>query len=336
MAVPLLHPALLLNHGLLQGVGRRPVAETAAAARALLATRAQAVAFWPRASFFVHERLWEVPADEAGTTFSQWAGRNARHPELRDVIGVLLALCNQGPYLDALPVDDGAAPQSIAPWPVGASPSLVEVVQRGLHHRLAHPDARAWLLSFGAARAVLGAPSYTGMRGTHRAELANLRDEDEGLAAMRDAAAEGLRDRRDLLERVQQATTRVRLLDDVIVSIENAHIPVPLHTLYAALVGLEAFASALEDDADPAVAYHRATGVQASDESRSVKQRPNLRRLRERRLPGDTKSTFFGWHAKFAGGMRMHFAWRSEMLEGKERMVVYVGYIGRHLPGARG
>ncbi|MBD5447713.1 MAG: hypothetical protein HDR32_08280 [Treponema sp.] len=67
-------------------------------------------------------------------------------------------------------------------------------------------------------------------------------------------------------------------------------------------------------------------GINVSDESDTVKQKPNLKKHRCVKLPDGTKEYFF-YHAKFFG----KFETRLYFLPIKNTKKCYIGYIGKHL-----
>lgn len=327
--------ALLLNHALFQDVGDRPPTEVAAELGALLQVRSSARRFMAT-TVYVHEEIWNVRANRAGTPLRTWAARAAYDPNLRDVSRLLLSLCDQGPYLSQLEVDDDGAVENILPWPETASAWVFAVLERGLHHRLSAPAAPTWVVSVGSSRAELPEPRYAGARGAERADIDNLLDAATAAASFQAVAAQDIRDSDDLLRRVERACSQVRILPRVRRSISTTHVSVSPAALYEALVGLQVVARAVDEGQRHDLAYYEVTGVRISDESDSVKRNRRLRRLREFTIPGDARPIFFGWHAKFAQGMRVHLAWRTEGVGDEAATVVYVGYVGPHLPGARG
>ena len=329
--------SLLLNHGLVEGVAHRPVADTARSVGDVMAVLRRARRFWPMATLYVHDDLWNVPA-EADTPFRTWAARNAGRPELRDLIQNLLRACDEGPYLSALAVDDLGLVDDIEPWPEHASDTVVAVVERGLHHHLAFPGALAWVVSMGTD--CLPEPEYRGRRGAAAAGLGNLLSAEAASEALAAAAEGDLATRRDVLDRVAQSCPRVRFLDRVVKGIDRSLIDVPLPKLYAALVGLEAYARAIEQEQSPKHAYETETGIDVSDESTTVHNNPNLRRQLEFQVPGEAGRTVFGYHAKVGYSTRIHFVHRERTVDGpagpRIECIVWVGRIDEHPRGARG
>jgi hypothetical protein len=329
--------ALLFNHGLVEGVARRPAAETSRAVGDLMNVLGRARLHWPRATLYVHDELWKVPA-ETNTPFREWASRNARRPDLRDVIEHLLRACDQGPYLSSLPVDDAGVPEGIEPWPENALATIMDVVERGLHHRLAFPESRAWLVSFGAHR--LPAGSYRARRGAAVASIANLLSAEAADGVFSTAAAEELPTARAVLDRVAHACPHVQFLDPVWKGIDRALVDVPLPKLYRALAGLEAYAVAVEANRNPKLAYEAETGIEVTDESASVHRNPNLRRQLEFRVPKEPLPAVFGYHAKVGYSTRVHFTYRVRNVDVSEgrgpQCTVWVGRIGAHPRGSRG
>lgn len=329
--------SLLFNHALLEGVAHRPVADTAAAVGEVMGVLRRARRTWPNAALFVHDDLWRVPA-EPDTPFRTWASRNAGRPELRDLVQNLLRACDAGPYLSGLPVDDLGPPDDIEPWPAEASSSVVEVVERGLHHRLAFPGALAWVLSIGSD--ALPDAEYRGPRGVAEARLANLLTPMAAGDALTEAVTGELATRRAVLDRVAKGCPRVRFLDRVAKGIDRALVDVPLPKLYAALAGLEAYALAIEEERSPKHAYEAETGIEVSDESTTVHSNPNLRRQLEFQVPGEAAKAVFGYHAKVGYSTRIHFVYRQRTVDTDDgprtECTVWVGRIDEHPRGARG
>lgn len=330
--------SLLFNHGLVEGVAYRPPDVTGRAAGEVIRVVEHARRLWPESRFYVHENLASVDVGQQ-VGFKLWASKNANRPELRDCIRQLLQVCDQGPFLGSLPLDGRGLPDEIRPYPDDASATVVEVVERGLHHRLAHPASRAWIISFGHGAVVLPCPEYEGRRGDERAALLNLLNRNEGESKLAAAVASELASRRELLDRVMVAAPRVHFLKEVEKGIDNATIEISLERLFRALVGLETYARVIEQEGgDPKKAYEEETGVEMSDVSSTVHQHPNLRKQLEHLIPGEPRKTLFGYHLK-PGSTRIHFAWRCSMEEAEggpvRQAVVWVGYIGKHTKGAK-
>jgi hypothetical protein len=325
--------SLLFNHGLVEGVAYRPADVTGRAAVEVLRVVDHARRLWPDSRFYVHDELWPAKAAR-DLPFRTWAAQNASAPDLRDCVRQLLQVCDQGPFLSSLPRDGKDGPAEIVPFPEKASDTVFEVVELGLHHRLAHPDARAWVLSFGNGALVLPDPEWSGKRAEATVTLPNLRNRDEASRQLEDAAASELGSRLDVLERVRVAAPRVHFLDRVPKGIQSAHIDVPPPRLFRALVGLDLFAAAMERGDPPVQAYQDATGVEVSDESATFYQQPNRRRQVEFTIPGETSRTVFGWHAKVGQSTRIHFTWRQGTYAGPdgpvEGLILWVGRIDKH------
>lgn len=325
--------SLLFNHGLVEGVAYRPADVTGRATVEVLRAVEHARRLWPDSRFYVHDDLWRAEA-APDVPFRIWAAQNASTPDLRDCVRQLLQVCDQGPFLSSLPRDGKDGPAEIVPFPEKASDTVFDVVERGLHHRLAHRGARAWVLSFGNGAIVLPDPEWSGKRAEATATLPNLRNRDEARRQLDDAAASELGSRLDVLERVRVAAPRVRFLDCVPKGIKSAHIDVPLPRLFRALVGLEVYAAAMERGEPPVPAYQDATGIDVSDESATFHQQPNRRRQVEFTIPGESSKTLFGWHSKVGQSTRIHFKCTLGTYNGPDGpvdgLIIWIGRIDKH------
>jgi hypothetical protein len=327
--------ALLLNHAIVDGMATRRD-DTVEHLKALRRTLDAARRVNPEAALYVHDNLWQRTPDGA-VDLHTWSSRQLNVASWKDALLGLLQACTEGPYLSSLLCDSVGPPTAIAP--TISRPDLECVVSRGLHHRLSHEDHVAYVLSYGKAGEELPDAQYEGTRNFCCVILPNHLDEHAASKALDKLARENLATRRDVLKHVESTCPNVRILDRVHKNIDSAHIDVPLGKLLSALCGFEEYARATAEGGVPKQIYEGFTGIEISDESAGVYNKPSRRKQLEFEVPGYGKKVF-GYHSKVGASTRIH-VWCSVDVEkrpdGSERRVatVWIGRIDAHPKGAR-
>lgn len=328
-------PALLLNHSFLEGVAAAPTA--ASGLRNVLVELGETLARTRRvrgeATLYVHPGLASHDVG-ANRIFVEWAHEYRRSPQWRDLIQPLIEL-GSGPFFDHLETDDHAPPEDSDPSCQTAPEWLRELVLGAGHHSLSCSRS-PWMLSFGPCR-YLTAREYRFTRADRTAAVDNLRSDREAQSAEVDLTKSAVRSTLEVLDAAANHAKRVVVLDSARRSAGRWTLDCTPERLFDAIVGLDAYAKALDADQPRETAastYQAHTSVEMSQEKGNTLKRPSVRKTRLFRLPEGTEQ-LFDMHAKPGSRTRIHVFTRRELLDGtgpEEQTLVYIGHCGEHLP----
>jgi len=336
-------PPLLLNHSFLEGLAhhgtddgdeearkaaRRPLVEVAETVQRARRTRRT------DAILYVHHDL--TSAEVAGQPFIQWANQHRRDIAWGEALNLLLQLLS-GPFVNTLPVDEGACPTDTEPSCLQAPPWLVEMLLTAAHHGLAF-GLSSWILSYGPEPHI-HEPVYLAGRDERAIELHNFRTDEE---ARNGEVALSLQDAQTTLSILDAAipyTERVRVLDTARSSAKRWDLDCKPERLFEAICGLDAYARALDEGLSRELAadrYKLACGIEMSQEKAQTLKKPSVREQRKFLIPGDTEKGLFDMHAKPGSKTRIHVLARDEGrdtsgAEKRRHTVVYIGHCGEHL-----
>lgn len=334
-----MRPALILNHSFLDGAAKLPLT----AATKLRSTLVEIGDTLKRtrqirgdATLYVHPLLTrhEVGDEGDNKTFWDWASACLRSPEWKSLIDPLIQLVS-GPFYDRLDHDDLGPPEDSEPSCQSVPEWLRELVLSAGHHALSC-DHRAWILSYGPCRH-LTEREYRFVREARVAAIDNLRtDQEASTAEAAHDIAEGS-STRQILEAAVRHTQRVVVLDTARKSADRWTLDCPPERLFTAIVGLDAYAAALDSGVSRETAttlYQDHTSVEMSQEKAASLKRPSVRSAREFRVPDGTKK-LFDMHAKPGSATRVHIYTLRDPSDdpktpGPTR--VYIGHCGEHLP----
>lgn len=322
-------PAVLLNHDFVEGMAHRT--DISAIALALADTQRSLGAEPMRVSP-------DLSAQETGQgPFIAWANRQGRGDDanVRILAELLLRLC-QGPFVTALPVDAHAPPTSTDP-PIPEEPAWRrDAILHLAHHALAHPEARAWVLSYDPT-SDLTEPHYRASRGDRSVAVENLRSHKDAESRLGQLATKGLRGALAILDAAAKHAKRIVVLEKARDSARRWTLDCTEETLWSALIALDAYALALDEGLTRELAaerYYLQSSIRMSRESAEVERSPTCRTQREIVVPGHGRQ-YFDMHAKPSGGTRIHVWAHRDPTSGEHR--VYVGHCGEHLrlPGRK-
>lgn len=340
-----MRPSLLLNHAFLERLAhradeggevtrreaRQPVVELAETVQRARRLRDE------HAVLFVDQGFGEVnvASDDDSITFVRWANEHKRDAEWRDVLDLLLHLL-AGPWIQELEVDEHDPPLDTTPSCYDAPDWLINIVLIAAHHGLATGRV-TFILSYGPTPH-LNERTYAVERAERRAELLNLRNDQEAAEAEAEISLKTVNTTLQVLEQAILHTERVRILDSARKSASEWWLDCTPALLLCAIRGLDAYARALDEKLpreSAAERYRQACGVEMSQEKAATLKKPSLRIQRLFEVPGIDKKQLFDMHAK-PGNTRLHVFAHQELVDETdptrgEQTVVYIGHCGRHL-----
>lgn len=314
-------PVVLINHDFVDGMAHRedlrPVAVGLFDAQRRLAPE----------PMLVHPVL--RMQDTGAGLFIQWANRNRNNPDAdRRMLAALLLRLLSGPFVTSLPVEPGLDALASEP-PLPEEPTWRrEAVEHLAAHALSVADIRPWVLSFDP-QSELRARSYRLTHEEREVTIENFVSHTEMSSRLAELASQGLVGALATLEAAGRYASQLIILDKARESARRCTLDCAEATLFRALVGLEAYAAALDEGlsrARAAARYQESCGIEMSQESGEVYRSPICRPQREIMVPGKGIQ-YFDMHAK-PGSTRVHI-W-TDLVDG--RHVVYVGHCGEHLP----